>query len=75
VVAFNAIAPRAGIRGGPKDTEVVFAGIATFSIVLFHNAEDIFQAHDGLGFDDPLLAEAGAEESRGKVLLCHCHFS
>src|ERR1035438_5773309 len=47
VMALDAIAPGAGIAGRAKDGEVVFLGIAPFAGILLHDAQHVFEAHDG----------------------------
>src|SRR5262249_39610323 len=60
VVAFDAVAPGAGFSGRAEDGEVIFFGVAALAAVLFLNAEDVFEAHDGNGLHESGLAEPGA---------------
>src|SRR5262249_59249431 len=75
VVAFDAVAPGAGFSGRAEDGEVIFFGVAALAAVLFLNAEDVFEAHDGNGLHESGLAEPGADERAGEVLLVWAHLA
>src|ERR1035441_2308740 len=69
VVALDAIAPRAAIAGGAEDGEVVFFGVAPLAGILLHDAQDVFQTHDGDCLDVSGLAQSGAQQGAGEMAL------
>lgn len=61
--------------GLAEDGDVVGLGVADGAASLFHFLEDGFEAHDGGGLEESLLAEGGAEESDGEVALFRRHLA
>lgn len=58
-----------------EDRDVVGLGVTDWAAALFHFLEDGFEAHDGGGLEESLLAEGGAEESNGEVALFRRHLA
>src|ERR1035438_2091003 len=75
VVALDAIAPGSGIARCAEDGEVVFFGVAPLARVLFQDAQDVFQAHDGDRLHVARLAEAGAQQGACQMALEGGHFA
>ena len=68
-MAFHPVTPDGGFGGLAEDAEEVAIRISAYSVIFFHDAKDVFQAHDGGGLDEALLAESGAQQARGQTFL------
>ena len=74
VVALHAISPSGVIPGRAENREVVFLRIAPLAVVLLHQAQHVFQAHDRDRLHVARLAETGAQQRAGEVLLIRTTF-
>src|SRR5690606_25045757 len=57
VMTFHTQCPLSGLRRISIDGEIIFFRVTTFSRIVFHHLQNLFQTHDGCRLDEATLAE------------------